>query len=184
MERQLIRLFALIGALSAMAAPAATQDVETVLGTGARNVQLAQAAQNRIDGVVAETRSLADRYRTVTKETDGLEVYNRLLEAQLQGQQAELEDLNGSMQRVTVIERQITPLMMRMIAGLEQFIELDVPFLLEERRNRLSELEVLMALSDVTVAEKFRRLMEAFQIEIDYGRTMLAYKGTLEVDGG
>ena len=35
----------------------------------------------------------------------------------------------------------------------------------------------------MTVAEKFRRLLEAYEIENDYGRTIEAYKGSLELDG-
>ena len=171
-------------ATTALCMPAVAQDVEAALDSGTRNIRLAQAAQERIDEVVGETRDLESRYLTVLKEIDGLEVYNQLVEAQLEGQQSELTDLDESMKRVTVIERQIMPLMMRMIAGLEQFVDLDVPFLLDERRGRIRDLESLMARSDVTVAEKFRRLTEAFQIEIDYGRTMLAYKGELELDGG
>jgi hypothetical protein len=81
------------------------------------------------------------------------------------------------------MERQVMPLMLRMIEGLDQFVELDVPFLLEERRNRVAFLKTLLERSDVTVAEKFRRLLEAYEIENDYGRTIEAYKGTLELDG-
>ncbi len=29
-------------------------------------------------------------------------------------------------------------------------------------------------------AERYRRLLEAYQIELDYGRTMISYKGKLE----
>lgn len=171
-------------AVAALSTSVSAEDVQSVLDSGSRNIQLAQASQDRIDKVVGETRDLESRYLTVMKEIDGLDVYNRLLEAQLEGQQSELADLDESMKRVTVIERQITPLMMRMIDGLEQFVELDVPFLLDERHKRIDDLKSLMDRSDVTVAEKFRRLTEAFQIEIDYGRTMLAYKGALELDGG
>jgi hypothetical protein len=94
-----------------------------------------------------------------------------------------MADLNNSIDQVSVIERQVTPLMLKMIDALEQFVELDVPFLLEERRNRVAFLGTLLERSDVTVAEKFRRLLEAYEIENDYGRTIEAYKGSLEVAG-
>ena len=36
---------------------------------------------------------------------------------------------------------------------------------------------------DVTVAEKFRQVLEAYQVELEYGRTIEAYTGTVDVDG-
>ena len=75
------------------------------------------------------------------------------------------------------------PLMIRMLDGLEQFIQLDLPFLLEERLDRVERLRVLMERADVTLAEKFRRLTEAFQIENDFGRTIEIYKDALVLDG-
>ncbi len=160
------------------------QDVDDFLASGQRTIQLAQASQQRVDKVVEETRSLIDQYRAVMKEVDGLEVYNTLLARQVRNQEQEMVDINDAIDRVTVIERQIMPLMLRMIDGLDQFVELDVPFLIEERRNRVDFLRNLMERSDVTVAEKFRRVTEAFQIENDFGRTIESYKGTLEIEGG
>jgi hypothetical protein len=73
--------------------------------------------------------------------------------------------------------------MTRMIEGLGEFIELDVPFLLEERRQRVEFLAALVDRSDVTVAEKFRNVMEAWQIELDYGTFPETYGGTVNIDG-
>jgi hypothetical protein len=105
------------------------------------------------------------------------------LEKQLASQDQEIADLNYSIDQVSVIERQVTPLMLKMIDALEQFIELDMPFLIEERRQRVAFLRTLLERSDITVAEKFRRLLEAYEIENDYGRTIESYKGSLDVEG-
>ena len=157
--------------------------VDQVLEADLRRLNLAQASQERINQVVEETRSLADQYRAINKEIDGLRVYNRLMTAQTAGQQATLDEIALSMDQVDVINRQIFPLMERMIDGLEQSIALDVPFLMEERSNRVAELKDIMQRSDVSVAEKFRKVMEAYQIENDYGSSSETYRQSLEVEG-
>ena len=157
--------------------------VDDVLQADLRRVQLAQESQERINNVVEGTRSLADDYRAINKEIDGLKVYNRLMTAQTNGQQATLDDIALSMQQVDVINRQIFPLMERMIDGIEQSIALDIPFLMEERSGRIAELQNIMERSDVSVAEKFRKVMEAYQIENDYGSSNDYYTDTLEIGG-
>ena len=162
---------------------AMAQSLENVLNAQERRIRLAQESQERIDNTVKQTRSLEDQYKAVLKEIEGLEVYNTLLQRQVDNQVLQLVDLEASLQQVEVINRQIVPIMTKMIEGLEQFVDLDVPFLLEERTNRIAGLWELMERQDVTVAEKFRKVTEAFQIENDFGRTIEAYKGTLELDG-
>lgn len=162
---------------------AMAQSLEKVLNAQERRIRLAQESQERVDNTVKQTRSLEDQYKAVLKEIEGLEVYNTLLQRQVDNQVLQLTDLEASLQQVEVINRQIVPIMTKMIEGLEQFVELDVPFLLEERSDRIAGLWELMERQDVTVAEKFRKVTEAFQIENDYGRTIEAYKGTLELDG-
>ena len=157
--------------------------VDQVLQADLRRLELAQESQERINQVVEGTRSLADDYRAINKEIDGLKVYNRLMTAQTNGQQATLDDIALSMDQVDVINRQIFPLMERMIDGLEQSIALDIPFLMDERNKRIADLKNIMERSDVSVAEKFRKVMEAYQIEMDYGSTNEWYTESLNVDG-
>ena len=112
-----------------------------------------------------------------------MEVYNAQLRRQISNQDQEMIDLNKSIDEVSVIERQITPLMLNMITGLSQFVPLDVPFLIEERSNRILDLQSMMDRADVSTSEKFRRVMEAYQVEMDYGKTIEAYPGLKEIDG-
>ena len=173
----------LAGSVLAISGSVFAQTVDDVLAADQRRLNLAQQSQQRIDNVVDATRSLEDDYRAVMKEIDGLKVYNRLMQAQVAGQAAVLEDISLSMDQVEVINRQIVPLMVRMIDGLETSINLDVPFLLEERTERIAALKDIMERSDVSEAEKFRKVMEAYDIEMEYGTTVEDYTQTLTIDG-
>jgi len=162
---------------------ASAQAVERIVAVEARRVQLAQAGQDQIDGIVEVTREKIDEYRALLKEIDGLVVYNTLLDRQIDDQERELNNLSISIDQVSVIERQVLPLLTRMIQGLEGFVSLDVPFLAAERTDRVASLRSLLERSDVTSSEKFRVVMEAWQIENDYGRTIEAYADQLQING-
>jgi hypothetical protein len=180
-SRRLAAVFIAVSALTVSGGVFA-QTVDQILQADQRRLNLAQQSQERINNIVEGTRSLEDQYRAINKEIDGLKVYNRLMTAQVEGQTATLEDIALSMDRVDVINRQIFPLMERMIDGLDQSVQLDVPFLMEERTKRIADLKAIMERSDVTVAEKFRKVMEAYQIENDYGTSSEHYEQTLTFD--
>ena len=171
-------------AVLAFSGTAQAQSVDAVLKAEQSRINQSRQSQVRIDKVVQETRDLVNEYRAVTKEIDGLKIYNRLMEAQTGKQQQKLAEIQESMEKANVINRQIFPLMERMISGLDQFVSLDVPFLMEERTERIETLKGLMDEPNVSVAEKFRKVMEAFQIENDYGRTIESYRDTVTDNTG
>jgi len=140
-------------------------------------------SQQKINSITDQIDNKLQQFKAINKETTGLDVYNGQLQKQIDNQMQEMADLNASIDGVSIIERQITPLMMRMITGLEQFVELDVPFLAQERNNRVVELQAMMDRADIAPSEKFRRVMEAYQVEMDYGRTLEAYSGLHTIDG-
>ena len=159
------------------------QQLDKVVAAGQQINQSAANSQVKVNGFTEQVQSKLQQFNTVTKELDGLNVYNQQMQAQLDNQVSELAQLAKSMEEVSVIERQISPLMARMISTLEDFVKLDVPFLPAERSKRLNDLNDMMSRADTSVSEKFRRVLEAYQIEVDYGRTIEAYSGLLAVEG-
>ena len=175
-------LFAVLP-LSFSASVFAQASVDQVTEEGEKRADAGAAEQKRVEQIADQTNDLLNEFNTVSKVVDGLVTYNSLLQRQVTNQENEKLALRESIDNVALIERQITPLMIKMLDSLEQFIELDTPFLLAERMERIERLRSMMERSDVSSAEKFRRVIEAYQIENDYGRTIEAYKGTVPING-
>ena len=161
----------------------ADETLNAILKVGIDKNAAAAKSQVKIDKLADETRGLLGDYKTVNKQIDGLKVYNTRLQKQIDNQLRRISDIENSISQVVVIQRQMTPLVIRMIDGLEQFIELDVPFHIDERRQRIAFLRGNLDRSDVSVAEKFRQILEAYKIETEYGRKIDAYKGSVQIDG-
>lgn len=155
-----------------------------LLEQGQNRQQINVESQQGIDQLAQARQEVVAQRQQSERELEGLNIYNELMQRQIQTQNTEMVRLEQSIAEVAVIERQIVPLLMRMLDSLEQFIELDIPFLLEERRSRVSGLRDLIERADVTASEKARRVFEAYQIENDYGRTIEAYRGKLELENG
>lgn len=174
-------LASMLACLSSFASAATIQEVTAA---GEARADAGAADQQKIEAVANQTEQIIADYKTVAKVVDGLKVYNNLLQRQIDNQEAEKTALSESISNVALIERQIIPLMTSMLDSLEEFVSLDTPFLMKERTERLERLREMMERSDVTAAEKFRRVLEAYSIEVDYGRTIEAYKGSLPIEGG
>jgi hypothetical protein len=144
---------------------------------------LGVASQKRIDKISEDTESLFTKYSNTVRQIESIRIYNRQMQELVDAQDRELASLNDQLDRVEEVGRSVTPLMLRMIDAIEKFVALDVPFLLEERTERVVELRKLMARADVNNAEKYRAIMEAYQIENEFGRTIEAYRGTIESEG-
>lgn len=152
-------------------------------GTANQASQEGAASQERINSLDDQTTDLEAEYKAVLIDLENLREYNEQLDAQIQDQKEQEVSLKEQIEQSLTVERNVIPLMNRMIERLETFVQLDVPFLAEERAKRVENLEALMKRSDATAAEKFRRILESYQIENDYGRSIEAYNGEIEEDG-
>jgi hypothetical protein len=169
--------------LGSSAVSAAEKTLDAILQVGIEKNAAAAKSQVKIDKLAEQTRDLLNDWKTVNKQIDGLKVYNSRLQKQIDNQLRRITEIEQSISQVTVIQRQMTPLVIRMIDGLEMFVELDIPFHMSERMQRIEFLRGNLDRSDVSVAEKFRQVLEAYKIENEYGRKIDAYKGAVEIDG-
>ncbi|MFQ5580352.1 MAG: DUF3450 domain-containing protein [Nitrospiria bacterium] len=143
----------------------------------------AARSQVKVDRLSEETARLLSEYREVLRQGDSLQTYNDQLDRLLRSQENEMDSLKAQLREIEVTHREIVPLILRMVGSLDQFVSLDRPFLRKERRARVAELRKLLDRADVSNAEKYRRVMEAYQIETEYGRTIESYEGSLGESG-
>jgi len=187
MKKQRLKAVAMTTVLSASAlmgsVAQADQTLNAILKVGQAKVQSGVQSQAKVDKIADQTASLLQDFKTVNKQIEGLRVYNAQLGKQIASQLRVIDELTVSIDQVTVIERQIQPLILRMLEGLAQMVELDAPFLMAERNERVQQLRSIQERSDVSVSEKFRQVLEAYKIESEYGRKVETYKDTLEIDG-
>ena len=176
-------LFAALVTSVGMVGVAQGNNLESVLKVAEDKNAAARQSQAKVDRLADETRDLLSDYKTVVKQVDGLKVYNARLQRQIDNQLQRISNIDGSIEQVTVIQRQMTPLIIRMVDGLEQFVSLDMPFRTDERMARVAFLRTNLDRADVTVAEKFRQVLEAYNIELQYGRGIDSYSDTVDLDG-
>lgn len=166
--------------LATSALAQAQEKVGTVISEQVKAEQAAQASQRKVAQLDDEATKMLSEYRQAIAESQSLKLYNDQLAAQVQSQNQEVEAMSKQLGDIETTSREVLPMMNRMVATLEQFVKLDLPFLPDERATRVAALKDTMQRADVSISEKYRRIVEAYQIETEYGRTIEAYQGKVE----
>jgi hypothetical protein len=175
---------AVLGALALGSSAVASAEPLNDLHKEEAKIHTAAAkSQEKINNLYEQSQELFIEYRGVVDETENLKVYNDYVATLVADQQRSIDSLQTQIDGIDGIKRGIVPLMFRMIDSLEQFIDLDIPIKLDERKERVERLRDVMANSNVTTSEQFRQVIESYQIENQYGRTIQAYQGTLDYQG-
>lgn len=171
------------GSLAAQDSAVDTSVLDEAKDIAERAFQSARESQARVAQLSDEADELLEEYRETAKIVDSLEIYNAGMRRTIAQQEARIAEFDQSIAEAAELQRQVPPLMERMMVALEQFVELDMPFQLEQRRERLADIRETFTAPDVNVAEKFRLVLTAYQQESNYGRDISAYTDTLEING-
>ena len=156
-----------------------SSDMESVLEVGRDNQQLSAKSQSLIDSTERQTDKIVNEWKAVSKQVEGLKLYNAQKRIQIQAQLDLMDKLDEQLVQVVVMQRQIPPLAQKMLDSLESFISLDTPFRKEERQNRIDLVRSSLAKPKVTASEQVRQVLEAYNIEAEYGRKIDTYDSTL-----
>jgi hypothetical protein len=176
--------FAFIAAAPiAVVTGAEAQSLDSIIQAQAAADREAAAAQERIGQLNDKATDAAGQYRQALSDVDSLTRFNAQLDKQVKSQADEIALIQRQLGEIDTTQREIQPLMQKMVDSLVKFVGLDVPFLIEERTARVTRLQEIMPRADVTISEKYRRILEAYQIELDYGRSLDTYQGKLPGEG-
>ena len=156
--------------------------VEDTIKISTTSIEKSGLTREQIVKLDEQTRVLLADYQSTSKEYDSLKLYNDQVQKIINSQIEEIENILIKIDELDQTNQRIVPFMLRMIDGLENFIQLDIPFLMDERTDRLNNLKVTMDRGDVSTSEKFRLIVEAYKTELEYGRTIEAYRDNIIID--
>lgn len=171
------------GSTIALIATGAFAQTETIEKQVASDKSSA-ASQTKIDNLDASTADAFQKYRAALARSESLEIYNKQLVRLVDSQKTEISSIRRQTEEIESIEVGALPLMIEMTETLQKIVDNDVPFLREERLGRVDILRDLIDRADVSAGEKYRRIMEAYLVEAEFGRTIEAYRGELAQDNG
>jgi hypothetical protein len=157
--------------------------VKQSLDVVANTNRSAAASQQKIDDLSRESKALLEEYRRLQDGSEYQEAYAWELGELDRAQRQQIEDIQAQIAQARITRQRIVPLMRGMADALENFVVLDLPFHHEERINAVLQLKRRLNLAELSVPAKFRLLLEAYQLELDYGGKIEAWRGPLQIKG-
>lgn len=166
-----------------IAGTAVADEVGDALDASLAAQRAARESQQRIDKLDAETRALRDKRRAAEWRALQLAGYVEQLEQEASAAEQQRAGLQAELNRVASTGTDLLPLTQRMLAELEAHVARDLPFLQEVRRRRIDEAKALLTDPQRSQAEKFRRVLEAWRSEVEYGYTIGAEDAATDCAG-
>lgn len=173
----------LVSVLALALAVPATAQLGPALDSSEQATRRAQQVQVQINQLDDERSDMIREYRTLLQRRDAADLYARQQEKVVESQRREVESLTEQLGRIDEITAETIPMLITMVEDLETFVAADLPFKQEFRQQRLQNIRAALDSADVSTAEKYRVIIEAYQAEMEYGNTIDTWEDTVDVDG-
>ena len=169
--------------MALVAATPALAQFDRAVSESKSTVAEAKASQQRIDALDDDTNQLLVDYRANLKQFELLSRFNKSRAKEVESQALPMQRLEGDIKNVAGLQQSMQPLMEDMVAKLEDFVAADIPFSMKERSERIERLKTRLG-DDTAPPQRMRLVLEAYQIENEYGRTIEAYEGSAVAPDG
>lgn len=136
-------------------------------------------SQDKIDKSADSVLAMKASIEQLQEEVKNLTIYHDHLARLVKNQAQEVASIDQQITDIKQTRQGVVPLMYQMIDGLKTIVENDKPIKQQARLARVNKLETMMSQADISDAEKFRRILEAYQIEMDYGTKLAAYQAKI-----
>jgi hypothetical protein len=162
---------------SLLLASGAHAQLDSALQEAKSATAAAAAAQAQIDELDDQASSAVRDYGAVIQQSDNLRLQVDQQDVVLASQRRELASVRRQLASVEEAKQGVIPMMLRMIVALEDSVAADIPFRETERKARVEDIKQMMADPDVSPAEQYRRILNAYEIETNYGYQVESYEG-------
>ena len=86
-----------------------SDQIQPLLDVGEKRQKAEKTSQAKIDQMDDDTSLIVNEFKTVSKQIEGLRVYNAQMEQQIDRQEERLKEIDKTMKEAQVMQRQIPP---------------------------------------------------------------------------
>ena len=161
--RPVLGILGVLGLLT-FVSPLHANSVDSIVSRGTSGIKAGADSQKRIDSIADKIDKIDRSFGQESKAVESLKDYNDRMRRTVEAQRLAMQKLERSIEDASLIERQILPLMLTMIDGLERFIQADLPFKQQERQDRVVRIKSYLSNANVSAAERFRQVLSLIHI--------------------
>ena len=145
---------------------------EKIVSTIDGSIQKRQETQKKAADWQTKKERMKSQYFQIKEDIELADVEKQHLEEIVAKQDAYIERTNRRVLEMEKIRQQLVPYLHEVITRMEEQVTSDLPFLMEERRNRIATLQDIVNDPEVPMGEKLRRVFEGLRVEMDYGKSV------------
>ena len=153
--------------------------VEQVKKPIRQSIIIRQESQQKRERWEGERQKLTVRLQILQEKKKQLIAEQNAIQTQIIANRQKADLHKQQIINSTLLSREIRPYLELVYQKLAEQISINRPFLQNERQHRLNRLRLILDDPDVTISEKYRRIMEALFIEAEYGSSVDTYRKTI-----
>ena len=170
-------------AVGMLATPAQAQ-LDTALSVAKQSTAAAAASQRQVEQDDDRADNAVREYRAVLQQIDNIKLFVAQQDIFRASQESEITSLRRQLGTVEQIKQGMSPMMLRMAYKLEDEIRADLPFNINERLARMDNVKAVLGDPNISPAEQYRRVLNAYKIEVTYGMGIDSYQGAHPTNPG
>jgi len=167
----------LAGIAAGMLATPVHAQLDTALSVAKSSTAAAAASQRQVETLDDQADNAVREYRAVLQQKDNIELFVAQQDIFRASQESEITSLRRQLGTVEQIKQGMSPMMLKMAYKLEDSIRADLPFNINERLARIDNVKAVLGDPNVSPAEQYRRVLNAYKIEVTYGLGIDSYEG-------
>ncbi|MFP4285156.1 MAG: DUF3450 domain-containing protein [Desulfovermiculus sp.] len=171
-----VAFFGVMGIFCPLHAQESDQPVQEAL-------QKQQAVQKEVQAWSEEKRALVQEILSMQTEKKWLELQNEQHAAYIEQKENSIDRLEEQEEVAKSLRMELEPYLSEVVDKLEARVEADLPFLPQEREDRLQFIEQSLTEYGVSLSERLRRVLEAVSVEAGYGTSVEVNDRELDIDG-
>ncbi len=175
-----LALFCLLFMLPSRADGAAQEAAKAL----SQSVDMEQKAMDEGDAWARKETELRQDIQQASLQSAWYELHIKTLQRYIQTAKDNVVELEQTKLTLEQLERALESALIEEVKILKEFVHKDMPFLMQEREQRLSFLNDSLNDYTVSLSEKLRRVFEALQVENAYATDIEVSRETIQATDG